>query len=83
MPSALMNAASAGWDMACRTIGECRFGGAIDNEFGDGLEPEQSTVPKQFAYVRYDPDVTTRASARSGWATSRPRTSRSWIRWRT
>lgn len=58
MPSALMNAASAGWDMACRTIGECRFGGHIDNEFGTGMEPEQSTIPKQFAYIRYDPDVT-------------------------
>jgi len=59
MPAALMNAASAGWDMACRTIGECRFGSHIDNEFGNGMEPHQSTVPKQFAYVRYDPDVTT------------------------
>jgi patatin-like phospholipase/acyl hydrolase len=58
MPSALMNAASAGWDMACRTVGECRFGGHIDNEFGSGMEPQQSTIPKQFAYVRYDPDVT-------------------------
>jgi hypothetical protein len=46
--------------MACRTIGECRFGGHIDNEFGDGMEPGQSTVPKQFTYVRYDPDVTTK-----------------------
>jgi patatin-like phospholipase/acyl hydrolase len=62
MPSALMNAASAGWDMACRTIGECRFGGPIDREFGHGIvgpgEPAQWTGPKQFAYVRYDPDVT-------------------------
>jgi patatin-like phospholipase/acyl hydrolase len=62
MPSALMNAASAGWDMACRTIGECRFGGPIDREFGNGItapgEPAQWSGPKQFAYMRYDPDVT-------------------------
>jgi patatin-like phospholipase/acyl hydrolase len=60
MPSALMNGASAGWDMACRTVGECRFGGPIDNEFGNGMGPDHSTVPKQFAYVRYDPDVTSK-----------------------
>ncbi len=66
MPSALMNAASAGWDMACRTIGECRFGGHIDNEFGNGMEPVQSTIPKQFAYIRYDPDVTTKGLAELG-----------------
>lgn len=58
IPSALVNAASVGWDMACRTIGECRFGDRIDREFGDGMEPKQSTVPKQFTYVRYDPDTT-------------------------
>lgn len=62
MPSALMNAASAGWDMACRTIGECRFGEPIDREFGHGItapgEPAQWSGPKQFAYARYDPNVT-------------------------
>jgi predicted acylesterase/phospholipase RssA len=62
VPSALMNAASAGWDMACRMVGECRFGGRIDREIGDmvvALDAEPNwTGPKQFAYVRYDPDVT-------------------------
>lgn len=57
VPGALMNAAAAGWDMACRVIGECRFGRPIDREVGDLLGPASSTVPKQFAYVRYDPDV--------------------------
>lgn len=62
VPSALMNGASAGWDMSCRILGECRFGGPVDREFGDGVvghgqEPNW-TGPKQFAYVRYDPDVT-------------------------
>jgi predicted acylesterase/phospholipase RssA len=62
MPGALMNAAAAGWDMACRTLGECRFGGQIDREFGnmvaaEGEPSNWSGGPKQFAYVRYDPDV--------------------------
>lgn len=60
IPSALMNAASAGWDMACRTLGECRYGGEIDREIGDMVavagDPNW-TGTKQFAYVRYDPDV--------------------------
>lgn len=61
IPSALMNAASAGWDMACRCVGECRHGGVIDREFGDmvvtpGSAPNCSGA-KLFAYLRYDPDV--------------------------
>lgn len=62
IPSALMNAATAGWDMVCRVIGECRHGGQIDREFGTmELEPGASatasnwTGTKEFAYVRYDP----------------------------
>jgi Patatin-like phospholipase len=65
IPSALMNAASAGWDMACRLIGDCRFGAPIDREFGSAVRfpegPLVSTVPPQFTYVRYDPDVTAAA----------------------
>lgn len=62
VPGALMNAASAGWDMACRMLGECRFGGPIDREIGDmvmtsGAETNWSGGAKQFGYVRYDPDV--------------------------
>jgi hypothetical protein len=64
IPSALMNGALAGWDMACRMIGECRFGLPVDREFLDMvLAPNSApaasnwTGPKQFAYVRYDPDV--------------------------
>lgn len=61
VPGALMNAAMAGWDMACRTIGECRFGAPIDREFGDMVSApgagSNTTMPKQFAYLRYDPDV--------------------------
>lgn len=62
IPLALMNAATAGWDMVCRIVGECRFGEPIDREFGSmiqppGTPPDQSnwSGPKQFAYVRYDP----------------------------
>ncbi|MBK8744219.1 patatin-like phospholipase family protein [Propionivibrio sp.] len=60
IPSALMNAASAGWDLACRILGECRHGGPIDREVGDLVAAPDSqtwTGTKQFAYVRYDPDV--------------------------
>lgn len=61
IPSALMNAASAGWDMACRSLGECRHGGPIDREFGDMVVTPGSapnwTGAKLFGYVRYDPDV--------------------------
>lgn len=62
VPSALMNAATAGWDMVCRVLGECRHGGQIDREFGTmELKPGASATSsnwkgtKQFAYVRYDP----------------------------
>jgi uncharacterized protein len=61
IPAALMNAASAGWDMACRTLGACRFGPRIDREFGDMVVDAQNrnwTGDKLFTYVRYDPDVT-------------------------
>jgi hypothetical protein len=62
IPSALMNAASAGWDMSCRMLGECRFGPSIDREYGDMVMPDPPvgnwTGGKHFAYVRYDPDVT-------------------------
>jgi patatin-like phospholipase/acyl hydrolase len=61
VPSALMNAASAGWDMACRLLGDCRFGGEIDREFGAMIRPDAAAAnfsgPKLFTYVRYDPDV--------------------------
>ena len=70
LPGALMNAAAAGWDMACRLLGECRFGGSIDREFGSMLsapgQPVNSTVPKLFAYLRYDPDVTAQGLAALG-----------------
>jgi predicted acylesterase/phospholipase RssA len=63
IPSALMNAALAGWDMACRMLGDCRFGLPIDREVGDmvstlGAATANWTGSKLFTYVRYDPDVT-------------------------
>lgn len=61
IPSALMNAASAGWDMACRTLGACRHGGLIDREIGDMLQSATASNfsgPKLFSYLRYDPSVT-------------------------
>ena len=70
IPTALMNAASAGWDMTCRTLGHCRFGRSIDNEYGKMLMDESSdsnwTGNKLFSYVRYDPDVTKEGLAKLG-----------------
>jgi patatin-like phospholipase/acyl hydrolase len=60
IPGALMSAASAGWDMACRVLGDCKHGAPIDSEFGDMLwqsGAENWTGRKLFTYVRYDPDV--------------------------
>lgn len=62
LPSALMNAATDGWDMACRVLGDCRFGPHIDNEVGNmmtaGDADPTSSTPKLFTYVRYDPELT-------------------------
>jgi hypothetical protein len=78
IPSALMNAASAGWDMSCRILGACRFGGPIDREFKDAVmgpgAPSNWTGPKQFTYVRYDPDVTAKGLAALGLADIKPDT---------
>lgn len=62
IPSALMNAASAGWDMACRTLGDCRHGAPIDREFGSMVGPASAggpnaSVPKLFSYIRYNPEL--------------------------
>ena len=62
LPSVLMNAATDGWDLACRTLGNCRFGPKIDNEVGtmtaSSEMPRTSSTPKLFSYVRYDPLLT-------------------------
>jgi uncharacterized protein len=62
LPGVLMNAATDGWDMACRTLGDCRFGPKIDNEVdtmtATAEAPLTSSTPKLFTYVRYDPLLT-------------------------
>jgi hypothetical protein len=62
LPLALMNAATDGWDLACRTLGACRFGAPIDRNVGDMQQshgaPATSSNPKLFSYVRYDPLLT-------------------------
>jgi hypothetical protein len=62
VPSALMNAVTAGWDMTCRTLGVCRHGAPIDREIGDMVSPSTDdpswTGPKLYTYLRYDPNVT-------------------------
>ena len=72
LPGALMNAASAGQDMACRILGDCRFGGPIDREFGAMVGGPNAapnwTGAKLFGYVRYDPDVSAAGLAALGLA---------------
>lgn len=72
IPGALMNAAAAGWDMACRTLGDCLYGGFLDREVLTMCPPQvatpTSTVPKLFTYVRYDPDVSAQGLADLGLA---------------
>ncbi|WP_447802807.1 TIR domain-containing protein [Pseudomonas serbica] len=50
-----------GLDMACRLLGECRFGRPIDREHHDMVGPFEGrpnfSGAKQFVYVRYDPDL--------------------------
>lgn len=61
IPGALMNAATAGHDMACRTLGKCLNGDPIDREFGDCVvsagNPVRTPLPKLFTYMRYDPTI--------------------------
>lgn len=53
-----INASAAfAWDMACRTIGSCRFGGMIDREVGDLVNPN-ANAGGLFSYLRYEPDLT-------------------------
>jgi patatin-like phospholipase/acyl hydrolase len=62
LPLALMNAATEGWDLACRTLGACRHGAEIDRETGAMLQlpggAPSASAPKLFSYVRYDPLLT-------------------------
>lgn len=69
---ALMNAASAGWDMACRTVGACRFGAPIDREFDSMVGAPCGNVPRLFSYARYNPELTKEGLASLGLSGIRP-----------
>ena len=56
-PGALMNAASAGQDMLCRTFGKCLSGDPIDREVGDLIGASRPVAQPLFTYMRYNPDV--------------------------
>ena len=60
IPSALIYAATVEADKLCRIMGRCVFGEAIDSEIGALLEPlsQPPSRPKDFTYVRYDPNLT-------------------------
>ncbi len=77
VPGALMNAASAGWDMACRNLGDCRFGAPIDKEFGcmspvAGSTATNSSVPIMFSYIRYNPDIDVKGLGAMGLSDIKP-----------
>ena len=59
VPSAVIYASTVEADKMCRVTGRCTFGGKIDSEIGDLVEPlpAPSVRPKEFTYVRYDPDL--------------------------
>jgi hypothetical protein len=69
---ALMNAASAGWDMACRTVGACRFGPPVDREFDTMVDVPSDSFPRLFSYVRYNPELTNEGLAAIGLPGIRP-----------
>ncbi len=57
--------------MACRNLGECVFGAPIDREFGPMVGAadngqSNSTVPKLFRYMRYNPELSTQGLASLG-----------------
>lgn len=56
-PGALMNAASAGQDLLCRTFGKCLCGDRIDREVGDLIGAAGPIMPRLFTYMRYNADV--------------------------
>jgi hypothetical protein len=69
---ALMNAASAGWDMACRTVGACRFGPHVDREFNTMVDVPCDGFLRLFSYVRYNPELTPEGLAAIGLSNIRP-----------
>lgn len=58
LPSVFMNGASAGQDLMCRVLGQCRYGPVIDAEFGDGIGERPNAA---FSYVRYEADLSDEA----------------------
>jgi NAD(P)-dependent dehydrogenase (short-subunit alcohol dehydrogenase family) len=69
-PRGCRKACASPWDMACRTIGECRFGAPIDREFGDGITAPGE--PAQWTGLSSSPPE---AGVRWASAMSNPRTS--------
>jgi patatin-like phospholipase/acyl hydrolase len=61
VPGALIYSATVEADKLCRVFGRCLFGGPIDSEIGDLVEPLSAPAPsraKDFTYVRYDANLT-------------------------
>jgi len=66
VPVALMNASAIQQDMVCRLVGRCHLGAPLDGEVGDLIEQPVRAVPPQFAYWRFNPDLSPQGLAALG-----------------
>lgn len=54
IPSELMRGFAIANDLACRSIGRCRAGQALDREVGAMILDPDTNTKRQFTYARYD-----------------------------
>lgn len=66
LTSVFMNGASVGQDVQCRSLGCCRFGEPIDNEFGARLDVKGIAGSNLFTYLRYNADLSAKALTERG-----------------
>ncbi len=73
LPSALMAGALYQQDLLCRALGKCLYGDELDREVGNLVGGEtQPGAPKQFTYVRYNAELTSRGLEEYGLGDIRP-----------
>lgn len=73
LPSALMAGALYQQDLLCRALGKCLYGDELDREVGNLVGGEtQPGAPKQFSYVRYNAELTSRGLEDYGLRDIRP-----------
>lgn len=73
LPSALMAGALYQQDLLCRALGKCLYGDELDREVGNLIGGETGHgAPKQFTYVRYNAELTSRGLEDYGLGDIRP-----------